>query len=117
VLALAKGQRVTFHLPTGRGEGAPIVVTIRPEISFSLRTPIAMLAKERHAAIVLQFERWCSAVRAGQPAQDDGVLGKTEITDEQTPLTFETLWIRWEREAKPAPSTGLRAAISTAPGA
>ncbi|YBW37540.1 tyrosine-type recombinase/integrase [Nitrobacter sp. TKz-YC01] len=25
--------------------------------------------------------------------------------DEQTPLTFEALWTRWEREAKPAPST------------
>lgn len=28
VFALAKGQRVTFHLPTGRGEGEPIVVTV-----------------------------------------------------------------------------------------
>lgn len=103
VLALAKGQRVTFHLPTGRGEGEPIVVTVRPEISFSLRTPLAMLAKQRHAAITLQFERWCSAVRAGQPSQADDV--SAPLPDERTPLTFEALWIRWEREAKPAPST------------
>jgi integrase len=51
----------------------------------------------------VQFERWCSAVRAGQPAQGDDVSAPPP--DEQTPLTFESLWIRWEREAKPAPST------------
>lgn len=62
-----------------------------------------MLAKERHAAIVSQFERWCSAVRGGQPFQGDDVSASSP--DEQTPLTFESLWIRWEREAKPAPST------------
>jgi integrase len=103
VLAFAEGQRVTFHLPTGRSEGAPIVITVRPEISFSLRTPIAMLAKERHAAIVSQFERWCSAVRVGQSALAED--GSEPSPDQQTPLTFEALWIRWEREAKPAPST------------
>lgn len=103
VLALAFGQRVTFRLPTGRSEGEPIVVTVRPEISFSLRTPIAILAKERHAAVVSQFERWCSAVRAGQPDQADDLSAPSP--DEQTSLTFEALWARWEREAKPAPST------------
>lgn len=103
MLALAFGQRVTFHLPTGRSEGASIVVTVRQEISFSLRTPVAMLAKERHAAIVSQFERWCSAVRAGQPAESGEVAAPS--TGAQTPLTFEALWTRWEREAKPAPST------------
>ena len=103
VLAVANGQCVTFRLPTGQGDSAPIVVTVRREISFSLRTPIAMLAKQRHAAIVLQFERWCSAVRAGQPAQADDVSAPPP--DERTPLNFEALWIRWEREAKPAPST------------
>ncbi|YBW37917.1 hypothetical protein ACMYR2_0408 [Nitrobacter sp. TKz-YC01] len=79
------------------------MVTVRQEISFSLRTPIAILAKQRHAAIVSQFERWCSAVRAGQPAESGEVAAPSP--DEQTPLTFEALWIRWEREAKPAPST------------
>ena len=61
-----------------------------------------MLAKERHAAIVSQFERWCSAVRAGQPAQADDVSAPSP--DEPSTLTLEALWIRWEREAKPAPA-------------
>ncbi len=109
VLALASGRHVTFYLPTGQGEEAPVVVTVGQEISLSLRTPIAMLAKERHAAIVLQFERWCNAVRMGQPdgarQADDISAPSLPVADEQTPLTFDLLWKRWEREAKPAPST------------
>ncbi|ARP99666.1 hypothetical protein CAK95_11650 [Pseudorhodoplanes sinuspersici] len=109
VLALARGRCITFRLPIGQGNEVSVVVTVRREISLSLRTPIAMLAKERHAAIVLQFERWCIAVRTGQtdsPRQADDISAPSlPVLNEQTPLTFEALWKLWEREAKPAPST------------
>jgi hypothetical protein len=107
VLALAKGQRVAFRLPTGQGSEASIVVTVREEISLSLRTPIAILAKERHAAIALEFERWCNAVRTRQadsPRLAADISAPLRPVTE-TPLTFEALWRRWERETKPAPST------------
>lgn len=109
MLALAGGRHVTFYLPVGQGAETPVAVTVGPEISLSLRTPIAILAKGRHAAIVLQFERWCHAVRAGQieePQQaDDAAAPSLAAAGEQAPLTFDALWKRWEREVKPAPST------------
>jgi hypothetical protein len=109
VLALARGAHVTFRLPVGRQDAdVALSVVIGSEITFSLRTPVAAIARERHAAVTLQFERWCAAVRSGQallaPPADTPPALPTE-TIEQTSLTFETLWKRWELETKPAPST------------
>jgi hypothetical protein len=66
ILAKAQGRRVTFRLPSSDGNGPIIVsVTIGREISFSLRTSDAGCAKERQAAALLQFERWCDNFRTG----------------------------------------------------
>jgi integrase len=108
VLALARGAHVTFRLPVGQGVDVSVSVVVAPEITFSLRTPLAAIARERHAAVALQFERWCAAVRRGglnhkAPANENPE--PLPPADEQVALTFESLWKRWERETKPAPST------------
>lgn len=66
VLRKTKGQRIAFRLPGGRAEDDLVVwATVGPEITFSLRTINASLAKERHAAALAQCQQWCDNIRNG----------------------------------------------------